>query len=166
MKTLITLALLVCASGFAEDGSYGLQRGSVGAFLGGGAWINGGTHPAVVGGMDFGLAKYVGLYVGAADGLAYNGRVNAFTAGGGLMVAGNNKSRIVPIGRFGLAYDRTTVFGYGGVNIPVAHYAGGFDAYVSKHFGIETEVIGGRSFGRYGGGNSAQIVFGAFYRSR
>jgi hypothetical protein len=116
--------------------------------------------------MDFGLAKYVGLYVGVADGLAYNARVNAFSAGGGLMLTANNRSRIVPFGRFGLTYDRTTVFGYGGANIPVATYGGGFDAYVSKHFGVQTQVIGGRSFGRFGGGNSATIAFGAFYRSR
>ena len=150
----------------ADTDSYGLQRGSVGVNVAGGAWINGGTHPTVHGGLDVGLAKYVGLWFQAGEGLAYNAQVGVFSAGGGVMVAATNKSRIVPFGKFGAMYNRSTLFGYGGVNVPVLAYGGGFDVYASRHFGIETQVGGGHSVGRFGGGNSATITFGAFYRSK
>jgi len=167
MLRVLILILVVTSGVFASDGdSYGLQRGSVGAYVGGGPWVSYGTHPQIGGGMDFGLAKYVGLYAGVGEGLAYRAQVGTFAAGGGVMIAATNKSRIVPFAKFGGTYNRTTVFGVGGVNIPVIGYGGGVDAYCTRHFGIHTGVSGGRSVGRFGGGNSATVSFGVFYRSK
>lgn len=166
MKTLIFAALFLSASAFAEDGSYGLQRGSVGVFAGGGAQISAGAHPAINGGVDIGLAKYIGLYANATGVLAYSANVGEFFGGGGVMVSGNNRSRIVPFARAGMEYGRVEVFHWGGANVPVARYGGGFDAYVTKHFGIETQVGGLRTLGHLGGDNAGFVTFGAFYRSR
>jgi len=167
MLRVLSLILLVASCVFAQDGDlFGLQRGSVGAFVEGGPWISGGTHPFVGGGVDFGFARYVGMYVDGGYGLAYGAKVGAFSAGSGIMIAATNKTRIVPFGKFGAAYDRTTLFGYGGVNVPEITYGGGVDGYLTKHFGLHTQVTGGRSVGRFGGSNSATIGFGIFYRSK
>jgi len=147
-----------------ENPSYGLERGSFGAFVGGGAWISHGTHPLISGGIDYGLAKYFGLYAELGEGWAYS-QVGSFRAGGGAMVSINNRSRIVPFARLGVAYQRNTLFGSDlHVNGAALHYAGGFDVYASRHFGIETQVLGASGISNLHG-NSATITFGVFYRS-
>jgi hypothetical protein len=166
IKAVLILTALFAVSGFAAEGSYGLERGSVGAFVGGGVWISQGTHPAIGGGMDFGLHKYVGLYGEAGEGLAYGARMGAFMTNGGVMVTGNNRSRIIPFARVGMGYERTTAFGYGvHLNRALVSYAGGFDAYITKHFGMETQIRGGTTLGYYGS-SGATIGFGVFYRSK
>ena len=168
MKTLLTAAVLVCASSaLAQDvTSYGLQRGSIGVFAGGGAQISDGTHPTITWGMDLGLTRYFGLYAEAAGVLAYSAQVGEFFGGGGAMFSANNRSHIVPFARVGVDYGRIEVFRYGGVNMPVLRYGGGFDAYVTRHFGVETQVTGLRTLGQYGGNNAGAVTFGVFYRTK
>ena len=150
----------------SKGDSYGLRPGSVGAFANGGMQINNGAHPTIGGGMDVGLIKYFGLYGEGSYTLAYNAQLGEFFGGGGVMVTGNNRSHIVPFGRFGMDYGRLTVFRYGGVNVPAVRYGGGFDAYVTRHFGIETAVTGLRTVGRYSGANLGFVTFGLFYRTK
>jgi hypothetical protein len=81
-------------------------------------------------------------------------------------VTGNNKSRIVPFARVGMDYGRLTVFHWGGMNIPALHLGGGFEAYVTKHFGVETQVSVLHTLGNYGGDNAGFVTFGLFYRTK
>jgi hypothetical protein len=103
MLRVLIISLIIASGAFAQEGDfYGLQRGSVGVFVGGGPQINSGAHPSISGGVDFGLTKYVGLYADATGVLAYSANVGEFFGGGGVMVSASNKSRIVPFGRFGM----------------------------------------------------------------
>jgi hypothetical protein len=67
MKTIALITGLTCAAlaqqpaperDSAEKPSYGLERSSIGANVGGGVWISQGSHPIITGGLDFGLVKY------------------------------------------------------------------------------------------------------------
>jgi hypothetical protein len=165
--TVLTVGFLFASGSFGQEtAAYGLQRGSVGVFGGGGFQVSGGAHPSVEGGLDVGLCKYLGLYGEGTYTLAYNANVREFFGGGGIMVAGTNRSRIVPFLRGGMDYGRLTVFRWGGMNVPAIRYGGGFDAYVTRHFGIETQVSGLRTVGNYGGDNIGFVTFGIFYRSK
>jgi hypothetical protein len=167
LKVSLGVLILFASSGFAQEApSYGLQSGSIGAFVTGGAEVSAGAHPTIAGGVDVGLHKYVGLYGEVGYTLAYNGQVGEFLGGGGLEVTANNRSRIVPFARVGMDYARVTVFGLGGANVPAVRYGGGFDAYLTRHFGIETQVTGLRTVGRLGGDNIGFVTFGLFYRTR
>lgn len=168
MKTIGLMMVMAVAAlaGSADGDSYGLQKGSFGANFGGGMQINAGAHPMVTGGIDIGLAKYVGLYAEGTGVLAYKGNVGEFFGGGGLMVTANNRSRIVPFARIGADYGRLQLFGWGGANVPLLKASGGFDAYITRHFGIETQVGMMHSLGRVGGHNLGAVTFGVFYRSK
>ena len=166
MKYAILISLLAVAGLHAENPSYGLERGSIGANFSGGMQINQGAHPALTGGIDIGLAKYVGLYAEGTGVLAYHANVGEFFGGGGVMFTANNKSRIVPFAKVGMDYGRIEVFHLGGANVPAIRYGGGFDAYITRKFGIETQVAGIRTVGNLGGDNAGFVTFGVFYRSR
>jgi hypothetical protein len=62
--------------------------------------------------------------------------------------------------RGGMDYGRLTLFHWGGRNIPALHLGGGFDAYVTKHFGVETQVSVLHTLGNYGGDNAGFVTFG------
>jgi hypothetical protein len=127
--------------------------------------VNVGTHPAVDASIDAGLHKYLGIYADGTYVLAYNARVGEFFGGGGLMAAVNNRSRVVPYGKFGADYGRLTLFSYRGANVAAIRYAGGVDAYLSRNLGIQTEIAGLSTLGRVHT-TAAFISFGFFYRSR
>jgi hypothetical protein len=96
--------------GSAESSLYGLQHGSIGGWIGAGpqfSFANSSpnhTHPAITGGFDYGLTKYLGLYGNVTGVLAFSARVGEIFGGGGLMVSACHRSRLVPFGRFGVDY--------------------------------------------------------------
>jgi hypothetical protein len=163
----ISALAFMCASvSFAEEGIYGPQSGSIGASVAGGVSIFAGAHPTVGGGVDIGLSRYFGLYGEGTYTLAYRAQVGAFFGGGGVQIAFPNQSRVVPFARFGMDYGQITVFGYGGASIPALRFGGGFDTYVARNFGIETQMEVLHTVGNYGGGNAGAVTFGVFYRSK
>ena len=71
----------------------------------------------------------------------------------------------MPFAKFGPDFVRATVFGYRGRDYLAVRYGGGFDAYVTRHFGIETQVFGDRLV--YNSSvNLPYVTFGVFYRTR
>jgi hypothetical protein len=166
MKKLILLLFAPALLSFAQEIPYGLDRGSVGVVVDGGMQIKNGAHPTLNGTVDFGLLKYFGLYAESGYTLAYNAQLGEYYGGGGVEVTGNNRSRIIPFARAGMDYGRMTAFGYGGTNVPAVHVAGGMDAYVTRHFGLEAKF--GLLHGWKNGLSSSlpDVTFGVFYRSK
>jgi hypothetical protein len=152
-------------SGKQQESSYGdgLETGSFGFSVNVGTQVNFGAHPAFAVSLDAGLHKYVGIYAEGSYVLAYNAQVGEFFGGGGLMVTGNNRYRVIPFGKVGGDYGRVTLFRYRGVNVPAVRYGGGCDFYLTRHFGADMEITGLSTVGRVKT-TAAFITFGLFYR--
>lgn len=176
-----------------EAAPYGFRLGTVsGAVEFGGMYMQGvrGIHPALLGRFEAGLHKYVGVfmeggYSRAGDNgsvcvsyycASYNVRSNFYSFGGGMEVIGSNRSRVVPYGKFGLAYaygtDSADVSGVitgtirDGAGAPAILTGGGVRTYITHNVGINTHVSVLRTVGNYGGAWIFAPTVGVFFQSK
>ena len=178
----------------ATGDTYGFQLGTVGGTARFGVMHEtgmNGIHPAIEGGFDIGLHKYLGLFgQGGWSHLSGNAsacygyycasasaKVNYYELGGGLEVVGTNHSRVVPYGKFGAAYVGATAKGYvvsggysasgsGYASAPAILFGGGVRAYINHHFGLDAGVTALRTVGNYGGSTILAPTVGVFFQSK
>jgi len=190
---LLTTGLYAQNDKTPEQTSYGMKAGTVMGSAGfGGMHFSGsnGLHPAIVGGADIGIHKYMAVFVdgtwahsgNSAGACVYGYCVSAgvsnhsYTVGGGFEVVGTNRSRFVPYGKIGAAYantaQRVRVSGivagnYGQTySVPAVETGGGLRTYISHRIGIDTRLTALRTVGSRGGVTAIAPTVGVFFQSR
>jgi len=191
---LLTAALSAQNDKTAEKTSYGMKAGTVMGSAGfGGMHFSGssGLHPAIVGGADIGIHKYMAVFVdggyshagNSASACVYGYCLSAgvsdhfYSVGGGFEVVGTNRSRFVPYGRIGAAYASIAEHARVGGNLVAGHYnttgsapavlaGGGLRTYISRHIGIDAKVTMLRTVGNYGGGTAIAPTVGVFFQTK
>jgi hypothetical protein len=204
----ITIVLLSAISLLAQDQAaqpvvqpaktdaapYGFHAGTVGGSIEGGGMhetgAGGGLHPALKGGVEIGVHKYLAIFGeggwshasgNASSCYGYycasaSATLNYYQLGGGLEVVGTNHSRFVPYGKIGAAYvgagarvNLSGVYsgsGSGYASAPAAVAGGGLRAYINHHVGIDTQVSFLRTLGNYGGSTIIAPTVGVFFQSK
>lgn len=193
LMCLLVAALSAQNDKTPEKTPYGMKAGTVMGSAGfGGMHFSGsnGLHPAIVGGAEIGLHKYMAVFVdggyshagNSASACVYSYCVSAglsehfYSVGGGLEVVGTNRSRFVPYGRIGAAYasvaQRARVSGlvggsYGDTySAPAVVAGGGLKTYITHRIGIDTKLTVLRTVGNNGGGTAIAPTVGVFFQTK